>query len=213
MDETIYLILHTWLVAALTAVRSSASLSALLSLGRKVKFMKFRGEMGREAWEAYVSSKPGLILLVTRCWTRCLTSLGLSFGGAGFDLEGPFQVCDLYSGEKIEKDLHSSYNTFVQFRFVSYFKLISFLFLEVLLVFLVSESTFPMCSVVRSRWLSHDCFLRMQVSLTSSRLTKANPRSEAGLPLSFRPGEGYREGIFHRQVMVRCFFHIVYSLL
>lgn len=135
------------------------------------------------------------------------------WSGGGFELEGPFQVCDLYLGEKIEKDLDSSYSTLVQFRFVSYFKLISFLFLEVLLVFFVSESTFPMCNVVRSRCLSHDCFLRMQVSLTSSRLTEADPHSEAGLPLSVRPGKGYREGIFHRQVMVRCFFPIVDSLL
>lgn len=118
------------------------------------------------------------------------------WSGGGFELEGPFQVCDLYLGEKIEKDLDSSYSTFVQFRFVSYFKLISFLFLEVLLVFFVSESTFPMCNVVRSSWL-----------------TEADPHSEAGLPLSVRPGKGHREGIFHRQVMVRCFFPIVDSLL
>lgn len=82
--------------------------------------------------------------------------------GVGFEFEGPFQVCDLYSGEKIEKVLGSSSSTFVPFRFVSYFKLISFLFLEVSLVFFVSESTFPMCNVIRSRWLSHDCFLSTQ---------------------------------------------------
>lgn len=35
-----------------------------------------------------MSSKRSLIFLVMRCWTRCLTSLDLSFGGAGFELEG-----------------------------------------------------------------------------------------------------------------------------